>query len=60
MSKIWKDVCIRESSCGYHYLLQVCELESGKKIFRNRPIDKCIINTILFHGFQGLTKLNLT
>lgn len=51
--KLWKDVCVRKSYDGYHYLLQVCELESGRKVFRNRSIDNGLFGTKLFPGFQG-------
>lgn len=54
--KIWNDICVRESSSGNHFLLQVCELESGQKIFRNRPIDNGFISWMLFHGFQGIVE----
>lgn len=57
MKKIWQDVCVRQSSSGNHFLLQVCELESGQKIFRNRPIDNRGLGCVLFHGFQGIEKL---
>lgn len=56
MKKIWKDICVRESSSGNHFLLQVCEFESGQKIFRNRPIDGRWFSWILFHGFQGIVE----
>jgi hypothetical protein len=54
--KIWNDICVRQSSSGNHFLLQVCQLESGQKIFRNRPIDSFRFGWVLFHGFQGIVE----
>ena len=53
----WIDIEVRESSGGYHYLLQMREREDGKKQFKNINIDGIFT---LFHGEQGIHKIVLT
>lgn len=52
----WEDVQIREDSSGIHYLLQVKIKRNGKKVFRNRCIDRnyaSLTGHNLFHSSQN-------